>query len=522
MHLALDVPFSPTRVLFPNESHLKAPNDQNIAEMKPFNSSLKRNRPQMEAIAAILAQRAGFPPFIIFGPTGTGKTVTIVEAILQLIARDQNVRILACAQSNSAADLLAERLRRGLPVGPNKLFRLNAPFRSVEKYPPNLRAYTFIDKNGRFSIRSAKDLAKYNVVVSTCMTAGIPHGVGMKTGHFGYVFIDDAGRAMEPETMVPIKTMGDPRTNIILSGDSLQLGPFIQSGVARIFGLNISFLERLMERKIYKDKTRHGITFVKLTKNFKNHDTILYFPNTHFYNSELQACGDRKVIDRFIGSPVLPNRMFPIVFHGVSGEDDRESDSPSYFNIAEVSVVAEYVDRLFRDTSHPLDIEEIGVIAPYSAQSKKLREKLDRKYPNLKIGSVEEYQDEEPDVIILTTVRTDRELVANDLRHALGPLVNPRRLNEIITRPKGLLVIVGDPLILGLDPLWRKFLNYIHVNGGWTGCAPDWNTTTAVNKDAKGLVTERETRREADMENLTRRLMDVAIGEGVGALRYAL
>lgn len=30
-------------------------------------------------------------------------------------------------------------------------------------------------------------------------------------------------------------------------------------------------------------------------------------------------------------------------------------------------------------------------------------------------------------------------------------------------------------MILGLDPLWRKFLNYVYRNGGWKGLEPDWD-----------------------------------------------
>ncbi|KAG8986627.1 hypothetical protein FRB94_002634 [Tulasnella sp. JGI-2019a] len=273
MHLALDIPFYPDRVLFPNESHLTArspPDDLDIAKIEVFNPLLEENRPQMEAIAAILAQQEGSLPFIVFGPPGTGKTVTIVEAIRQLVARDPGVRILACTPSNDAADLLVRRLKSGL--GPDELFRLNAPFRPVEKFPSDLLEYTFIEEleleNGRkrklFSVRSAEDLAKYNVVVSTCMTAGIPYGIGMEAGHFGYIFIDEAGQAMEPEAMVPIKTISDPRTNFILSGDPLQLGPIIRSGVARTLGLGISFLERLMRLKIYDEKIWHGITYVAI------------------------------------------------------------------------------------------------------------------------------------------------------------------------------------------------------------------------------------------------------------------
>jgi helicase MOV-10 len=38
-----------------------------------------------------------------------------------------------------------------------------------------------------------------------------------------------------------------------------------------------------------------------------------------------------------------------------------------------------------------------------------------------------------------------------------------------VTRAQSLLIIVGDPQVLSLDPLWRAFLNYVYLNGGWTG-----------------------------------------------------
>lgn len=38
-----------------------------------------------------------------------------------------------------------------------------------------------------------------------------------------------------------------------------------------------------------------------------------------------------------------------MIFHGVSGKDEREASSPSFFNIAEASLVKSYVQDLFDD-----------------------------------------------------------------------------------------------------------------------------------------------------------------------------
>ena len=57
---------------------------------------------------------------MVFGPPGTGKTVTVVEAILQVYSLSTgNCRVLASAPSNSAADLI---VREGGLVNDEKPF----------------------------------------------------------------------------------------------------------------------------------------------------------------------------------------------------------------------------------------------------------------------------------------------------------------------------------------------------------------------------------------------------------------
>lgn len=46
-----------------------------------------------------------------FISTGTGKTITVVEAILQIFTHMPRSRIIACTPSNSAADLLVGFLK---------------------------------------------------------------------------------------------------------------------------------------------------------------------------------------------------------------------------------------------------------------------------------------------------------------------------------------------------------------------------------------------------------------------------
>lgn len=78
-----------------------------------------------------------------------------------------------------------------------------------------------------------------------------------------------------------------------------------------------------------------------------------------------------------------------------------------------------------------------------------------------------------------------------------------------LTRAKALLVIVGNPNILGLDPVWRNFLTYVYLGGGWKGLEPEWDpqpdSITAVmnDREAGAGVTE--------MDMLTQHLRELAV-----------
>ena len=88
-----------------------------------------------------------------------------------------------------------------------------------------------------------------------------------------------------------------------------------------------------------------------------------------------------------------------------------------------------------------------------------------------KVGSVEEFQGQERSVIILSTVRSTTDYVAEDVKCALGFVAAPRRLNVAITRARALLIIIGNPYLLSEDPYWRTVLKYCIERHAYTGCS---------------------------------------------------
>jgi len=194
--------------------------------------------------------------------------VVAVEAIRQILDRNPSARVLACAPSNSASDLLADRLRQQ-GIGASEMFRLNAPTRPVSALSKNLGSFSR-SLGDVFLVPTLGELSRFRVIVSTCFSAFLAYGVGIPRGHFSHIFIDEAGQALEPEAMIAIRTMAGPKTNVVLSGDPRQLGPIVCSKVATKLGFALSYLDRLMNRDIYQLENWEGKTFVLRTLAQRN------------------------------------------------------------------------------------------------------------------------------------------------------------------------------------------------------------------------------------------------------------
>jgi hypothetical protein len=87
---------------------------------------------------------------------------------------------------------------------------------------------------------------------------------------------------------------------------------------------------------------------VKLLQNFRSHPRLLQFPSRTFYGGELQPHANPVIVNMFEQweHHPSPTRKFPIIFHSISGNDEQEASSPSYFNRFEASQVKVYVEQL--------------------------------------------------------------------------------------------------------------------------------------------------------------------------------
>ena len=278
MHQALDLAPPPARLLYPSSADVADPGILAASDISPLDVRLHQNDAQRRAVTSIINLPASSAPFLVFGPyvlrnsvsmwssahpssivsPGTGKTVVVVESVMQLLARNPSARVLACAPSNAAADEIAQRLAAaGLSTA--TLLRLNASSRITARLPEDLKQYSCLSPNSRnFELPTVDELKGFRVVVSTCISSTLLFGTGVPRGHYSHIFVDEAGHALEPEALVPSLGLADVKTNIVLSGDPKQLGPIVRSQHAAHFGFGQSLLERLMNSDLYdSDDGKH-------------------------------------------------------------------------------------------------------------------------------------------------------------------------------------------------------------------------------------------------------------------------
>jgi helicase MOV-10 len=205
-----------------------------------LNKNVGDNQQQQQAVKYIVNGTAHPAPYIIFGPPGTGKTSTIVEAICQLCKVDTNNRILVTAQSNAACNEIADRLIKYLK--PEEMYRMfsKSNTASVRKAGNDklLRVSNMASRKHLYP--TWDELYEYRVVICTLCTAGSLQLAGINTKHFTHVFIDECASATEPSSLIAIAgiitTDNCINGKIVLAGDIHQLGPVVRFKMAENLG----------------------------------------------------------------------------------------------------------------------------------------------------------------------------------------------------------------------------------------------------------------------------------------------
>ena len=153
-------------VIFPNHKRVRLPGhladaagdagfvsaEASLTDAELFDKRL--NCRQRLAVSRMLGLKSDRFPYILFGPPGTGKTVTLTELILQLLRRESNCRLLVCAPSNSAVDTLCTKLHESGEIDVRDVTRFNAFRRPTQLLHECVSIYSRCQEDLGMTVRS--------------------------------------------------------------------------------------------------------------------------------------------------------------------------------------------------------------------------------------------------------------------------------------------------------------------------------------------------------------------------------
>ncbi|KAL6931854.1 hypothetical protein ACO0R3_003321 [Hanseniaspora guilliermondii] len=282
------------------------------------------------------------------------------------------------------------------------------------------------------------------------------------------LIIDEVSQALEPQCWIPILDHMKYLKRIIFAGDNKQLPPTIKtlpsqsSANNKTFkALNTTIFDRL--ESIY-DKA--FISF--LNTQYRMNERIMEFPSRQMYDGQVVSgdtnrhillsdlCDDEISIesDEILNEPLLwYDTQCDLSFmedQKIDGNNPKKNDIfNSKSNINEVCIALKHIERLI-DVLH-LKEEHIGIITPYQAQVQQMRFHINEKFPSIEIHTVDGFQGNEKECIILSLVRFNEN-------NELGFVKDERRLNVAITRAKRQLCVIGNIETFSISKESNNFL----------------------------------------------------------------
>lgn len=422
---------------------------------------------------------------IVHGPPGTGKTTTLVQAIKALAKRD-NQKILVVAPSNTAVDLLSEKLHEeGLNVlrvgNPNRvterLMSLTLDSRMAEhpqmkeskrlkkqaqefknmahKYKRNFgkserdqrkllfdEAHKIMKEVGNTEQYIIDDLvAKAQVITATLVGA---NHYTVREVRYHTVVIDEAGQALEPACWIPVLK----GQKVILAGDHCQLSPTIKSDAAARSGLSTTLLEKCVEM--------HPEAVTLLEEQYRMNEQIMGYSSQIFYQNKLKA--HVSVAQRLLFADDKP--VLFIDTAGCGFEEKLEGTSST--NPEEAGLLLKHLTQLVLQWEAQTvneNFPSIAIISPYKQQIQVINEQL-LHVPELEpylsfisANTVDSFQGQERDIVYISMTRSNQE-------GNIGFLADIRRMNVAMTRARKKLVVVGDSATLAQFPFYADFISY--------------------------------------------------------------
>lgn len=391
----------------------------------PFDDELNQEQ-QVAVEYALLADDL----FCIHGPPGTGKTRTLLEIVRRTV--DAGEDVLVCADSNQALD--------NLVVGSSTL---------NDSDPQSLHAHSQHGE-GEFTLDRANAERSSHTIISdryrdvperADVVAATNSSAATLHRDFDLLVLDEATQSTCTASCIPLARAD----RAVLAGDHRQLPPFSATEEPPASSYGLSLFEHL-----YADGGVYEGVGLQLKTQYRMHPDIASFSNQAFYDRSLR---NGEVVHS------LANRQ-AIEGYNVGGAVDIVDHSRA--NPTEARMVVHLVTELLEEV--PPD--EVGVISPYAAHVRLLRDRLNDHLDcadAITVNTIDSFQGSEKTAIVISLVRSNAD---GEIGFLGRPQDGPRRLNVALTRAQRYCAVVADFHTLRYDvdgkctDLYQEFYDY--------------------------------------------------------------
>ncbi len=365
------------------------------------------------------ASKLDFSYLPIQGPPGSGKSFTGSHLVLELIKKGKKIGITALSHK-VIINLLDKVQKLAIKQGVNVSMIYKGSTTDDEDYGWEMTK----------SIDTiASNITKYQVIAGTSFmwcSEKLKNSID-------YLIIDEAGQFALIDTLV----VSQASKNIIFLGDHQQLKQPMKG--VHPDGTDVSALEHLLEGK----KTITEEKGIFLEKTWRMHPAICFFDSEMFYESRLQSVEDLEH-QRVEGNTEFQGSG--LFYKAVTHEGNTNFSIEEIEEIEKITTELTKGDVFWYDDKNNKKViqsSDIKIITPFNSSVFELQKRI----PNIEIGTVDKFQGQEAPVIIYSLASSSPE----DAPRGMDFLYSPNRFNVAVSRAKAIFIMVGSPKIFEPD-----------------------------------------------------------------------
>jgi len=371
-----------------------------------------------------IVERLDSSVLCIQGPPGCGKTFTSAAVIAALLKSGKRIGVTANGH-RTIINLLESVIEHAESIGLQDANVIKVGGNSDEPILRSGKAQYVGSNSGGFRASGSGPVVIGGTAFMFCREEW--------EGSLDYIFVDEAGQF----SLANAVGVGLSAGNLVLVGDQMQLAQPIQGSHPGDSG------QSALEYYLNGLATIPEHLGVFLDTTWRMHPDVSGFISEAIYENRVKAhpgTANQRVLHS--KNAKLVTQRTGIVYLPVPHEGNSQcsmEEVTTIHRVVEELLTAEVQDA--DNTTRPLTIDDILIVAPYNMQVRRLSERLG---VGAHIGTVDRFQGLEAHVVIISMAASSLD----ESPRGAEFLLSPNRINVAVSRSKSLAIVVSSPELL--------------------------------------------------------------------------